>query len=108
MVHSFPTRRSSDLPPPVAERIRRDVEHPHHQRAIGRSEEHTSELQSHHPISYAVFCLKKKIVRPCRSAFDRRLRLRSSGATSCASSTTTPGHGCSASAIHGRWDASLF
>src|SRR6187549_4219179 len=25
-----------------------------------RSEENTSELQSHHPISYAVFCLKKK------------------------------------------------
>src|SRR5881394_4369103 len=25
-----------------------------------RSEEHTSGLQSHHPISYAVFCLKKK------------------------------------------------
>ena len=25
-----------------------------------RSEEHTSELQSHHMISYAVFCLKKK------------------------------------------------
>src|SRR5881394_2935150 len=25
-----------------------------------RSEEHTSELQSLHPISYAVFCLKKK------------------------------------------------
>src|SRR5881394_4372589 len=25
-----------------------------------RSEEHTSELQSRHPISYAVFCLKKK------------------------------------------------
>ena len=24
-----------------------------------RSEEHTSELQSHEPISYAVFCLKK-------------------------------------------------
>ena len=24
-----------------------------------RSEEHTSELQSHHCISYAVFCLKK-------------------------------------------------
>ena len=24
-----------------------------------RSEEHTSELQSHHMISYAVFCLKK-------------------------------------------------
>ena len=28
--------------------------------ALGRSEEHTSELQSHSFISYAVFCLKKK------------------------------------------------
>ena len=27
---------------------------------FGRSEEHTSELQSQFPISYAVFCLKKK------------------------------------------------
>src|SRR3546814_5129705 len=37
----------------------------HHQaaigwRGIGRSEEHTSELQSLMRISYAVFCLKKK------------------------------------------------
>mgnify|MGYP001499104223 CR=1 FL=1 len=35
-----------------------------------RSEEHTSELQSHHCISYAVFCLKKiflMIRRPPRS-----------------------------------------
>src|SRR5213080_4253481 len=36
-----------------------------------RSEEHTSELQSHSGISYAVFCLKKKNARderpvPCR------------------------------------------
>src|SRR5213596_4077981 len=30
----------------------------------GRSEEHTSELQSHGLISYAVFCLKKKNSRP--------------------------------------------
>src|SRR3546814_9998129 len=30
------------------------------QRAINRSEEHTSELQSLMRISYAVFCLKKK------------------------------------------------
>src|SRR3546814_2564756 len=30
------------------------------QRQIGRSEEHTSELQSLMRISYAVFCLKKK------------------------------------------------
>src|SRR6056300_1098287 len=28
--------------------------------AVNRSEEHTSELQSHSEISYAVFCLKKK------------------------------------------------
>src|SRR3546814_4392831 len=31
--------------------------------ADGRSEEHTSELQSLMRISYAVFCLKKKITR---------------------------------------------
>src|SRR5881394_1783114 len=58
MVHSFPTRRSSDL--------RRRQRRGHRgRRPLGRclhrrSEEHTSELQSHHPISYAVFCLKKK------------------------------------------------
>src|SRR3546814_8139102 len=32
----------------------------HAERAAGRSEEHTSELQSLMRISYAVFCLKKK------------------------------------------------
>src|SRR3546814_10170202 len=32
----------------------------HHHAAQGRSEEHTSELQSLMRISYAVFCLKKK------------------------------------------------
>src|SRR3546814_3400554 len=31
--------------------------------AAGRSEEHTSELQSLMRISYAVFCLKKKIIQ---------------------------------------------
>src|SRR5881394_193872 len=60
MVHSFPTRRSSDLS------RGRDAAVPDRkvgqsiQRLRLRSEEHTSELQSHHPISYAVFCLKKK------------------------------------------------
>src|SRR3546814_10433873 len=34
--------------------------HALHQAAVGRSEEHTSELQSLMRISYAVFCLKKK------------------------------------------------
>src|SRR5210317_283378 len=33
-----------------------------------RSEEHTSELQSHSEISYAVFCLKKKKQRANRSS----------------------------------------
>src|SRR3546814_1992812 len=40
------------------------VRHPIHvleSARIGRSEEHTSELQSLMRISYAVFCLKKKI-----------------------------------------------
>src|SRR3546814_11881113 len=33
----------------------------------GRSEEHTSELQSLMRISYAVFCLKKKNLKPTQS-----------------------------------------
>src|SRR3546814_10191165 len=41
---------------------RRRAVHGHRTRAVeqGRSEEHTSELQSLMRISYAVFCLKKK------------------------------------------------
>src|SRR5881394_2531002 len=60
MVHSFPTRRSSDL---NMHTRRQCGQRRHAVRGRGfilRSEEHTSELQSHHPISYAVFCLKKK------------------------------------------------
>src|SRR3546814_6649801 len=34
--------------------------HTAHRATVGRSEEHTSELQSLMRISYAVFCLKKK------------------------------------------------
>src|SRR3546814_2935340 len=36
------------------------VVHPQAAMAVGRSEEHTSELQSLMRISYAVFCLNKK------------------------------------------------
>src|SRR3546814_10593178 len=36
--------------------------------AVQRSEEHTSELQSLMRISYAVFCLKKKIINICQYA----------------------------------------
>src|SRR3546814_4822513 len=51
------------LPRPLGDRIRR---HLYSRPAaavgaiVGRSEEHTSELQSLMRISYAVFCLKKK------------------------------------------------
>ena len=38
----------------------------HKAAVIGRSEEHTSELQSRDSISYAVFCLKKK--RPAKES----------------------------------------
>src|ERR1051326_9278064 len=37
-----------------------ESDHPEDQPDDSRSEEHTSELQSHSFISYAVFCLKKK------------------------------------------------
>src|SRR5213596_3853554 len=48
------TRDSSATPPPASARCSA-------RRATwSRSEEHTSELQSHGLISYAVFCLKKK------------------------------------------------
>src|SRR3546814_10510295 len=40
--------------------MRRLVVERHDDRKAGRSEEHTSELQSLMRISYAVFCLKKK------------------------------------------------
>src|SRR3546814_3956991 len=38
------------------------------QEIAGRSEEHTSELQSLMRISYAVFCLKKKKIQSTKSA----------------------------------------
>ena len=38
-----------------------------------RSEEHTSELQSQSTISYAVFCLKKKILNHVRSTIRQCL-----------------------------------
>src|SRR3546814_7693500 len=50
-------------PPPSHRRRRRSAQRPPRCRADPRkrSEEHTSELQSLMRISYAVFCLKKKI-----------------------------------------------
>src|ERR1051326_9298977 len=47
-----------------------------------RSEEHTSELQSHSFISYAVFCLKKK-TKQSKSAPSGRLLLTRSRVARC-------------------------
>src|SRR3546814_5763170 len=47
--------RSGAVPQEVENLVRDEL-----QRGAGRSEEHTSELQSLMRISYAVFCLKKK------------------------------------------------
>src|SRR3546814_5954253 len=58
--------RSTSFPPRDAQRRRlrlRNFSRPRpapRSRSTGRSEEHTSELQSLMRISYAVFCLKKK------------------------------------------------
>src|ERR1051325_11991454 len=44
----------------LAVHIAEETVFPPAEREVGRSEEHTSELQSPYVISYAVFCLKKK------------------------------------------------
>src|SRR3546814_10411367 len=69
LTHSFPTRRSSDLswtarrPPKDMEICSTEIMRRSLTAAVarsnGRSEEHTSELQSLMRSSYAVFCLKK-------------------------------------------------
>src|SRR3546814_9148954 len=46
------------------EKMLTDLERVMRGKIFGRSEEHTSELQSLMRISYAVFCLKKKNTRP--------------------------------------------
>src|SRR6186713_1443708 len=53
--------------------------------SMPRSEEHTSELQSHSGISYAVFCLKKKKSNTYNQASSRRTETT----TSIISSTKT-------------------
>src|SRR3546814_9468322 len=44
------------------------------QNIVGRSEEHTSELQSLMRISYAVFCLKKKIKHTILDSIDTEMK----------------------------------
>src|SRR3546814_11128828 len=54
-----------DRPSPQADRQRRVRRRAKAHHVDGRSEEHTSELQSLMRISYAVFCLKKKKTTKC-------------------------------------------
>src|SRR3546814_10225602 len=61
----LPTRLRAAIPTPIgafrsAPQMEKSHEPHGHLAAGGRSEEHTSELQSLMRISYAVFCLKKK------------------------------------------------
>src|SRR3546814_2872246 len=58
---AVPRGHRAPLPRDDQERARPALRREHRQRdPEGRSEEHTSELQSLMRISYAVFCLKKK------------------------------------------------
>src|SRR5438034_2528887 len=71
-LHSFPTRRSSDLLPRHLEVAQQDVGPPLAQEGqpkggVGRGEEDRKSTRlnsSHTVISYAVFCLKKKKKTP--------------------------------------------
>src|SRR3546814_2213232 len=46
----------------------------YHDQVVGRSEEHTSELQSLMRISYAVFCLKKKTRNKKKQSYEENIR----------------------------------
>src|SRR3546814_10800575 len=71
--HAFPTRRSSDLRPGAGTgRGMARAGRPGEDAGGGRSEEHTSQLQSLMRISYAVFCLKKKNVSHTTSVSHKR------------------------------------
>src|SRR5947199_7606153 len=60
-LHSFPTRRSSDLPTQIEEVILRDERlAPHFVIELKRDRKSTRLNSSHLGISYTVFCLKKK------------------------------------------------
>src|SRR5213080_2725502 len=70
-----------------------------------RSEEHTSELQSHSGISYAVFCLKKKNVKP----HPRQVAVVVAAEHQLADQASEDrGRGCDAELDHVRLLAGLF
>src|ERR1051325_7403430 len=66
-----------------------DLDHGSH----GRSEEHTSELQSPYVISYAVFCLKKN-TKESRGGRRPRSRPNPNSTTSASAPARAPAGGC--------------
>src|SRR5210317_1901160 len=72
--YTFPTRRSSDLKQKTAYEIS-ECDWSSDVCSSDRSEEHTSELQSHSEISYAVFCLRseeRRVGKECRIGWRSR------------------------------------
>src|SRR5438034_6625742 len=70
-LHSFPTRRSSDLAAPTAEWLREDASVICARQMPDRwtvDRKSTRLNSSHTVISYAVFCLKKKTAIPASAA----------------------------------------
>src|SRR5437763_7405633 len=59
-LHSFPTRRSSDLPAHTRRVNKKSQSSRHHRAGLDRDRKSTRLNSSHRCISYAVFCLKKK------------------------------------------------
>src|SRR5947207_8925027 len=68
-LHSFPTRRSSDLTPARRPSLPAEsllhTAHAHSVPFYDRSEEHTSELQSHSDLVFRLLLEKKKVVNYC-------------------------------------------
>src|SRR5437773_8492095 len=88
-LHSFPTRRSSDLGPPRSSNVRIDDEPDSADVLTGRvarklggirSEEHTSELQSHHDLVCRLLIEKNTDRRSCstKNLSSRTYEVRSS------------------------------
>src|SRR3546814_9097533 len=68
-------RDNAEVRVPVVEGTRArgaGIVHERQARCEGRSEEHTSELQSLMRISYAVFCLKKKKKKMTHNSYDKQ------------------------------------
>src|SRR3546814_1599467 len=63
-------RRHRILGVEIEAHVQFDAAHRRQIVAVGRSEEHTSELQSLMRISYAVFCLKKKNIRNDKKTYS--------------------------------------